>query len=301
MKKSSFRHPRHFLCLLPMISLGLLPPIAAASDNPFETEPPKDSQERINLGVQITQLGQMRTLLVLDDTSGSAEKLVAQRLSDSQFRVFPSASIVTGRVDFEKAKALGTQGNADLVVVASAESREKRAMGTAQLFEGEATVQMFSPATGEIIVTQTTRTTGPRTSDAVAAERGAREAAVDLAVKEAIVKSLERAQKLIVHRVILTNVQDNTDLLAFMEHIAKMQGVYTVRRISWDPKSKDAEIEVIGSPQAESFWRAHIEQMPKVRIEKIQYVAQPPATSSGAQSDSTTPPDSPNVPNWMKN
>jgi hypothetical protein len=173
-------------------------------------------------------------------------------------------------------------------------------MGNAQLFEGEATVQMFSPATGEILVTQTTRTNGPRTSDSTAAERGAREAAVDLAVKEAIVKSLERAHKLIVHRIILTNVRDNTDLLAFMEHIAKMQGVYTVRRVSWDPKSKDAEIEVICSPQAESFWRAYIEQMPKVRIEKIEYVSQPDA-STGGSAPSSSPPDSPNIPNWMKN
>jgi len=267
------------------------PGVVRAADNPFETKPPKDSPERVGLGVVLTQVGLMRTLLLLDSTSLDSEKLIAQRLSEAQFRVFPSAKTVTSRLDTEQIKAIGEEAQADLVVYAVASSREKASMGNFKLYEGEATVQVFSPVTGELAVTHTARTTGPRKTDAVEAERAAREAATDLAVKEAIVKSLEKAQKLIVHRAVLTGVRDNTDLLAFMESIAKMKEVYSVRRVSWDPKTKEAVIEIIASPRADSFWRVQIESMPKVKITKFEYVVdEVPAPK----------PDSGNIPNWLK-
>ena len=263
----------------------------AAADTPFETAPQKDSAERVGMGVVLTQVGLMRTLLVLDSSSLDAEKLVAQRLSDAQFRVFPSAKTVTSRVDSEQMKVIGDEAQADLVVFVTASSKEKAPLGNFKLFEGEGTVQFYSPVTGELAVTHTARTTGPRKTDGAEAERSAKEAAVDLAVKEAIVKTLEKAQKLIVHRAVLTGVQSNTDLLAFMESIAKMKEVYSVRRVSWDPKSKQAEIEIIASPRADSFWRVQIENMPKVKITKFQYVVeQTPAPK----------PDTGNLPNWIK-
>lgn len=262
-----------------------------ADDNPYETQPPKDTPERIEMGVTLTQVGLMRTLLVLDSTSEDAEKLIAQRLSEAQFRVFPSATTVTGRLTPDKVKAIGQEAQADLVLYAVASTREKTPMGNFSLYEGEATVQMFSPVTGELAITHTARTNGPRKTDSMEAERAAREAATDLAVKEAIVKSLEKAHKLIVHRAILTNVKNNTDLLAFMENIAKMKEIYFVRRVSWDPDSKEAVIEIIASPRADAFWRVQIEQMPKVNITKFEYVVeQVPAPK----------PDSSNIPNWLK-
>lgn len=272
------------------LGLGTLP-LRAEKNKPFETTPAKDSAEQIQTGVQMTELGLMRALLVLDSTSLDSEKLIAQRLSEADFRVFPSAQVVTSRLSLQDIKALGKEGKADLLVYAVASARPKKAMGEFQLFEGEATVQIFSPATGELMVTHTARTTGTRTTDAVDAERGAREKALDLAVKEAIVKSLEKAHKIMVYQAILTNVRNNTDLLFFMEYIAKLQGVYHVRRVSWDPKSGDAEIEIIASPKAESFWRAQIEAMPKRQVKVTRYVSKPSKRgSSGTDA----------VPDWLK-
>jgi hypothetical protein len=265
--------------------------LLAQSDNPFETKPVKDSQDQIRTGVQITELGLMKALLVLDQSSLDSEKLLAQRLNEADFRVFPSAQTVSSRLSFEQIQAIGKEGKADLLVYAVATTRPKKAMGEFQLHEGEATVQIYSPATGELMVTHTARTDGTRTTDEVAAQRSAREKALDLATKEAIVKSLEKAHKIMVYQAILTGVQSNTDLLFFMEYIAKLQGVYDVRQISWNAKTGDAEIEIIASPKAETFWRAQIEAMPKRKVTVVKYVNRPPkpaATGTDA------------VPAWLK-
>jgi len=280
------------ISLLSASLLAITPLLAESSTNdgnPFATTPSKDSQEKIETGVQITELGLMRALLVLDDSSSASEKLIEQRLNEADFRVFPSAQIVGSRLSASDVQKIGKEANADLVVYASASARPKQAMGDFQLFEGEATVQLFSPVTGELLVTHTARTDGTRTSDAVAAERGAREKALDLATKEAIVLSLEKAHKIMVYQAILTGVQNNTDLLFFMESIARMEGIYHVRRISWNPETKEAEIEIIASPKAETFWRAQIEAIPKRKVKVTSYHSKP--QSSGVDA----------IPAWLKN
>ncbi len=266
--------------------------VHAETPNPYETKPPKDTAEQIQTGIQITELGLMRALLILDSSSQDSEKLIAQRLNEADFRVFPSAKSVASRLSFEDIKALGKEAQSDLLVYAVVDTREKKAMGDFKIHEGEATVQIYSPATGELMVTHTARADGTRTTDEIAAQRGAREKALDLAVKEAIVKSLEKAHKIMVYQAILTHVRDNTDLLFFMEQIAKMQGIYHVRRISWDPKTGDAEIEIIASPKAESFWRAQIEAIPKRQVKVVKYTPRPPKPQSSSGVDA--------VPAWLK-
>jgi hypothetical protein len=280
------------ISLLSASLLAITPLLAESSTNdgnPFATTPSKDSQEKIETGVQITELGLMRALLVLDNSSSESEKLIEQRLNEADFRVFPSAQIVGSRLSASDVQKIGKEANADLVVYASASARPKQAMGDFQLFEGEATVQLFSPVTGELLVTHTARTDGTRTTDAVTAERGAREKALDLATKEAIVLSLEKAHKIMVYQAILTGVQNNTDLLFFMESIARMEGIYHVRRISWNPETKEAEIEIIASPKAETFWRAQIEAIPKRKVKVTSYHSKP--QSSGVDA----------IPAWLKN
>jgi len=266
--------------------------VRAQSDNPFETKPAKDSEEKIKMGVQITELGLMRALLVLDSSSIDSEKLLSQRLSEADFRIFPSARTVTSRLSFEDIQALGKEGKADLLVYAVASTRPKKAMGDFQLFEGEATVQIYSPATGELMVTHTARADGTRTTDEVSAQRSAREKVLDLAVKEAIIKSLEKTHKIMVYQAILTRVRDNTDLLFFMESIAKMEGIYHVRQISWNPKTGDAEIEITASPRVESFWRAQIEAMPKRKVTIVKYVSKPRPSGGGGGDNA--------IPDWLK-
>jgi len=257
--------------------------------NPYNRPQPKDSEQQIQTGMQITELGLMRALLVLDSSSLDSETLIAQRLNEAGFRVFPSAQQVATRLTVEDIRRIGVEAKADLVVYALSKTRPKKAMGEFQLFEGEATVQIYSPATGELMVTNTARSDGTRTTDEVAAEHSAREKSLDLCAKEAIVRSLEKAHKIMVYQAILTRVRSNRDLLFFMEQIAKMQGIYHVRRISWNEGTGDAEIEIIASPKTESFWRTQIENIPKRPIKITSYTPGPqaPAGIDG-------------VPAWMK-
>jgi hypothetical protein len=71
---------------------------------------------------------------------------------------------------------------------------------------------------------------------------------------------------MVVHTARVTSVGDEKHLLAIKEHIARMDGVYHVREISFDPGKKVAELEIIASPKAEEFWRAWLAKIPRTEI-----------------------------------
>lgn len=220
----------------------------------------------IRAAVQITEIGCMRTLLILTREAKDLEKLIAQRLTDVDFRVFPSAQIVGEAVTAAQMRQLGQENLADLVLTASVTTRVKNKFGEFQINEGEATVQISNPVSGELLTTQTSRVLGERNVDALEAERSSREKALDMAVREAIAKGLEKAHKNIVHIATITSVKDNNQLLVIKEYIAKMEGVYHVRQITFDQAAGVAELEIIGSPKGEEFWRAWLEKMPRAII-----------------------------------
>jgi len=223
-------------------------------------------EENIRVNVQISEIGLMRTLLILTDSAKDMEKLVAQRLTEVDFRVFPSANIVTRTPTAAEMRQVGTENKADLVLLADVKTRLKSQFGDFQLHEGEATVQISSPVSGETLISRTIRVTGERNVDPLEAERSARERALDAATKEAITKGLEKLQKMIVHVATITGVRDNNQLLIIKEHLAKMQGVYAVRQIAFDPVKQVAQLEIIGAPKSEEFWRAWLERMPRARV-----------------------------------
>jgi hypothetical protein len=219
---------------------------------------------RVN--VQITEVGCMRTLLVLDKAVLPFENRISQYLSDVDYRVFPSAKSARSRFGSKEAKALGTSENADLVLYATASAREKKKLDDFVLYEGEATVQLWSAVSGELIATDTERVTGTRTSDVVEAARGAVEKAVDAATRSAVDKSLAKAQKMLVHEAVVVGVYTDNALLAIMEYMGKMDGVYHVRSLSFDKQAHEALIEIIGSPRSETYWRAYLENMPRTKV-----------------------------------
>ena len=96
---------------------------------------------------------------------------------------------------------------------------------------------------------------------------------IDMAVREAIEKGLEKAHKNIVHLATITNVKDNNRLLVVKEHIAKMDGVYHVRQISFDTATHVAELEIIASPKAHEFWRAWLEKLPLTIVTEVKTLA----------------------------
>jgi len=239
---------------------------AAAAER--ETYPNKTvpSEGLMKVSVQITELGNMRTLLLLDPRALPLEKLIEQRLTEVDFRVFPSAKAIANRVSSEEMRKIGEENKADLVVYATADLRPKSSMGDFKLFEGEATIQIYSPVSGEIMVSQTNRATGNRSVDEMDAQRSAVEKAVDEATREAINRGLGKVQKIIVHRAIVTDVHNNDHLLTIIAYLQKMQGIYHVRQLSFDPKTHVAELEILAAPRADDEWRAYLERMPRTKV-----------------------------------
>ncbi len=245
-------------------------PITLAIAQPSSTFPEDpSSDDKIQAAVQITELGCMRTLLLLDSSSRDMEKIIAEHLTEYDFRVFPSANVVGSRLSSAELKQIGKENNADLVLYATVSTRLKNSMSDFQLYEAEATVQIASPVTGEIFVSHSGRSTGVRNVDAVEAERSAKERALVPVSKEAIARSLEKAHKIMVYRAVLSGIYSNTGLLAIMEHMGKMEGIYHVRRVSYNQAAREAEIEIIGSPKSENFWRTQLEKAPKFKVVKV--------------------------------
>ena len=247
--------------LLPAINLISVP--AFANDDP--TAAPS-SQNDIKIDVQVDELGMMRVLLVFDAKSIDSATQVEQRLSDSDFRVFPSPQTADGLLTSDALADFGKKNHADIVFYAQSSSRLKNKMEDFALYEGESTVQVFSPVTGEMMATETTRANGERNSDEIEAERSAREKAVDKATTDVIVKMLAKAQKILVHEATITGVHSDDQLLAIMEYMGKMEGVYGVRQVSFDREARVGVIDIIGNPRSETYWRAYLEKMPKAQV-----------------------------------
>jgi hypothetical protein len=227
----------------------------------------------LKIGVQMTELGCMRALVAIDESASEAEQQLTQSLTEADFRVFKSARLLRGRQNHETLKVIGEEAQADLVVYAKvSEPREKNSFGKFKVMECEATVEVYSPISGELLVSYKERVNGTRHTDPIEAERSARERAVDSAAREAVARSLEKAHKLIVHQARLNNVLSHNHLLAIMDYMAKLEGVYHVRQVSYDLNTFDAEIEIIGAPSTVSFWRAHLEEMPLAQVIDLEYV-----------------------------
>lgn len=247
------------------------PPVEAATSAPLTESAPADLAPRM----QVTEMSCLRTLLVLDASSQAAEARLRQRLTEYDFRIFPAPRLVTGSPPPQEMAALGREAGADLVLHAAATTRELPPLDGFQIFEGESTVQIFSRVSGELLVSQTARAKGKRTSDPVEARRSALEKAIDQAAGEAVRHSLARSHKILVHEAVLTHVYSESGLLALEEYIARMDGVYHVRRLQFDRARNEALIEIIGAPHSETFWRAYLEKMPKTKIDVRLHPNQP--------------------------
>lgn len=244
-------------------------PTEPSGKGPFKTPPPVD-REALKEGVQITELGCSRVLIVLSPDATDVDKIAKQRFSDVHFRVFPS-SIQLKEEDIEP-KALHKMGNdryADLVVHVQTSSRLRNKLGSLALYEGQSTVTVYDPQSEEIKVIHTARNDGERRADEFEAERSAREQSADAAVSESIAKLLEVAHKSMLYEAEFVPVKDHTHLLRIFDYIREMEGVYHVRQMTFDQKSGRAVVEIIASPQTENYWRAHLEHWPDATDQKV--------------------------------
>lgn len=65
----------------------------------------------------------------------------------------------------------------------------------------------------------------------------------------------------LVQRATLLNIASENHLLAVVEGLERMDGMRSVRRISWSSATKEAVIELTMQPHAENHWRAYLERM----------------------------------------
>ena len=228
-----------------------------------ESRAEADFLKEIKEGVQITELGCMRATFVFDESAAPFETQVTEAFSDADFRVFSKGNIIQGRVEPKALHEIGNDRYADLVVYTTVSGREKPKLGNLSLYEAECTMQVYNPMSEELLVSETARMEGKRHADPVVALRSATEGAVAAATKELILKTLEKAHKILVHEAQLKGVQDHQHLLEIMEYTAKLKGVYHVRQLTYDKTTGLAVIEIIGAPQTESFWRAYLNNLPK--------------------------------------
>jgi len=241
----------------------------ATIQKPAENKPAPESRDEadflkaVKAGVQVTELGCMRATFVFDENAAAFETPVTEAFSDADFRVFSKGNVVQGRVEPKALHEIGNDRYADLVVYTTIAGREKPALGKLKLFEATCTMQVYNPMSEELLVSETARLEGKRHADEVEALRSATEGAVAAATKELILKTLEKAHKILVHEAQLKGVEDHQHLLQIMEYTAKLKGVYHVRQMTYDKTNGLAVIEIIGAPQTESFWRAYLNNLPK--------------------------------------
>lgn len=238
----------------------------AASVLPAQ-KPAPGSLEDQQIRVQITELGLLRTLLMISPEAADVEGQVRQKFVDRDFEVYTDAQQPEGRVTSADMRAAGEAENADLVVYARiVEDRQRSNASGFKLYEATASVQVFNRLTGREVASKEVRANGVRHPDAVDARRSAREKAMDLAAQQAIEASLAGAHKILVHQAVIVNVFSESGLLAIMEYMGKMQGIYNVKRVSFDRQTNEALIEIVGAPQSQTFWRAYLEKLPKTKV-----------------------------------
>ena len=248
------KNPTALRLLSVLLALSLAASLSAA---PGETEA---------LAIDIREIGLQRVLLLLDETALEVERPLGQLLSGHDFRLFTAAEIVRERPTADSMINRGDSHRANLILYAAAEERLKNAIEDFLLYEGEATLQVYSGTTGELLVSRTTRADGVRSTDVTEARRSARERALTGAANDAVAHLVERAHRIMVYEVALVGVFSERALLAHKEYIARMDGVHHVRRLAFDRQANEALLEILGDPRSEAFWRAYLEQMPRTRI-----------------------------------
>ncbi len=233
-----------------------------------------DSLATLKQGVQLTEVGNLRAVFVFAEGAQDAESRVTEAFSNADFRVFPSPVVVADRIKPKELQKIGDERYADLVVYTTLDSVEKPQLGSLHRYEVTAAVQVYNPMSEELMASTTIRSSDEARArkvtlshaDADEALHLATNIALDAAIKQTIVKTLEKAHKLLVHEAELKGVLDHEHLLEIINYTAKLAGVYHVRQISYDKPSGLAVIEIIGAPQTESYWRAYLNNLPKHEI-----------------------------------
>ena len=218
--------------------------------------------------VELTELGRMRIIVVLDRSAAGWEDHIHQRLSESGFRLFPAENfvILQDRLDPTSiaAKQEGEWPKSDLVVhVKGVSGRGGAAAGKLLVYHGAATVQVYNAFNSELMTTNSSsEVAGKRHTTADVAKRSAVEAAMDESVDKVVKTCLARVGRLMVHEAVFTGVKDEAMVKEIVEKAGGLDGVKYARRLNFDKSKGTARIEIVGAPKSDNAWRAFVETIP---------------------------------------
>jgi len=91
--------------------------------------------------------------------------------------------------------------------------------------------------------------------------------AVDLSAqtqeKPATVGAVASGAAVVATKVVITSVHSEGQLLAIVEDLGRVKGVHDVRRLGFERKTNEALLEIVAGPEAQAYWRAHLESLSK--------------------------------------
>lgn len=239
---------------------AFLAPFAAAQPAPGSLE---DQQVR----VQITEVGLLRTLVMVDEASTDMHQKLVAELIKRDFSVHESPQFASSGITTQEMSAAGEVAGADLVIYANVADQEIDNYAGGVRFSAKASIKVINRVTGRTLAwNDPEEIRGARSNKADRARNDARTKAINHGLKGAIEQILASAHKMVVHRAVIVNVFSDSALLAIMEYMGKMEGVYHVRRLEFDRKTNEALIEIIGSPRSQTYWRAYLEKLPKTKV-----------------------------------
>lgn len=239
---------------------AFLAPFAAAQPAPGSLE---DQQVR----VQITEVGLLRTLVMVDEVSTDMHQKLVAELIKRDFSVHESPQFASSGITTQEMSAAGEVAGADLVIYANVADQEIDNYAGGVRFSAKASIKVINRVTGRTLAwNDPEEIRGARSNKADRARNDARTKAINHGLKGAIEQILASAHKMVVHRAVIVNVFSDSALLAIMEYMGKMEGVYHVRRLEFDRKTNEALIEIIGSPRSQTYWRAYLEKLPKTKV-----------------------------------
>ncbi|HYC72191.1 MAG TPA: hypothetical protein VEB66_13340 [Opitutaceae bacterium] len=248
----------------PLKSAGAIAALAfAASVSAQSPAPVADGP----VGIRITEQSLLRTLVITDEASRDIEQHFVRALVERDFAVQEDTEYPSRPLNAAAMKEAGERANADLVIYATVEDRKLDSYGGTHVYRAQSTIRAVNRATGETLsINPPGFVRGQRSSSEDIARENARNAAIEKGVDEALKTLMARAHRMMIYKVALVGVFSETQLLKHMEDIGKLKGVYYVKRLEFDRRTNEALLEVIATPGSQAFWRAYVEQMPKVQL-----------------------------------
>jgi hypothetical protein len=241
---------------------------AAAFLAPFvAAQPAPGSVEDQQVRVQITEVGLLRTLVMVDEASTDMHQKLVAELIKRDFSVHESPQFASSGITTQEMSAAGEAAGADLVIYANVTDQEIDNYAGGVRYSAKASIKVINRVTGRTLAwNDPEEIRGARSNKADRARNDARTKAINHGLKGAVEQILASAHKMVVHRAVIVNVFSDSALLAIMEYMGKMEGVYHVRRLEFDRKTNEALIEIIGSPRSQTYWRAYLEKLPKTKV-----------------------------------